>query len=175
MTYILAYIELFNEKTNAALGLTTETEVANREKGYILSDKTPAADVDLETPRHLSKQEFGRRLYRIMTEKGLRQSELARRADLPRNNVSSYVRGLSYPSRMSLVKIAKAVGVEPDVLLPNYTESAIRSEETPDLSFKTSMGDPGMSWLVVNRQVSTAIGVQILGLLEKDRADAGSK
>jgi transcriptional regulator with XRE-family HTH domain len=149
--------------------------VAKNEKGYILSDRTPAAYSDLETPRHLSKQEFGRRIYRIMTEKGLRQSELARRADLPRNNVSSYVRGLSYPSRMSLVKLAKALGVEPDILLPNYNESAIRSEETPDLALRSSMAEPGMSWLVVNRQVSTAIGVEILGLLEKDRADAGRK
>lgn len=149
--------------------------MSNREKGYILSDKTPAADDDLETPRHLSKQEFGRRLYRIMTEKGLRQSELARRADLPRNNVSSYVRGLSYPSRMSLVKMAKALGVEADILLPNHTESAIRSEESPDLSLKSSMAEPGMSWLIVNRQVSTSTGVRILNLLEEDRAGGKNK
>lgn len=148
--------------------------MAKREKGYILSDKVPATDGDLETPRHLSKQEFGRRLLSLMLAKGLRQSELARRADLPRNNVSSYVRGLSYPSHMSLTKLAKALGTKPDVLLPNYTEAAIRDEAAPDVSLKSSMAEPGISWLIVNRRVSTSIGVQIVSLLEEDRI-AGQK
>src|SRR3954468_6069716 len=100
-----------------------------------------------DAPRHLSKQEFGKRLSRLMVEKGYHHAELARRAGLPRNNISTYVNGRSYPSQQSLAAIARVLGVEPDELLPNRLEMAIRGEQMPDLSMKTAFGDPARSWL----------------------------
>jgi DNA-binding transcriptional regulator LsrR (DeoR family) len=44
------------------------------------------------TPKHLHNQEFGRRLYQHVMAKGWTQSELARRADLKRDSVSTYIR-----------------------------------------------------------------------------------
>lgn len=55
--------------------------------------------------------DWGRRLLRLMLRRGMRQSELARRAGMPRNNVSTYVNGRSYPTPLNLQRLALALGV----------------------------------------------------------------
>src|SRR6185295_1530438 len=129
---------------------TREPNMARTQKHHIMSD-APNNAVTADAPRHLSKQEFGRKLHKLMLEKGMHHAELARRADLPRNNISTYINGRSYPTEQSLNKLAKALGVRPDELLPNRAEMAIRGEQMPDLSMKSSIADPGLSWLVINR------------------------
>jgi len=104
-----------------------------------------------------------------MLKKGMHHAELARRADLPRNNISTYINGRSYPTEQSLAKLAKALGTTSDELLPNRAEMAIRGESQPDLSMKSSVADPGKAWLVVNRLVSTRLAAEIMVLLEKER------
>ena len=106
-----------------------------------------------------------------MLAKGLHHSELARRADLPRNNISTYVNGRSYPTEQSLLKLAQALGTTPDALLPNRAEMAIRSERAPDLSLRSSVADPSKSWLEVNRLVSTHLGAKIMLMLEEERLE----
>jgi len=140
-----------------------------RNKMAVTSD-APGNRVTEDAPRHLSKQEFGRKLHKLMLEKGMHHAELARRADLPRNNISTYINGRSYPTEQSLNKLAKALGVRPDELLPNRAEMAIRGEQMPDLSMKTSIADPGQSWLIINRLVPTALAARIITMLEEERA-----
>ena len=140
-----------------------------RNKMAVTSD-APGNRVTEDAPRHLSKQEFGRKLHKLMLEKGMHHAELARRADLPRNNISTYINGRSYPTEQSLNKLAKALGVRPDKLLPNRAEMAIRGEQMPDLSMKTSIADPGQSWLIINRLVPTALAARIITMLEEERA-----
>lgn len=118
-------------------------------------------------PKHLTKQEFGRRLYKLMLEQGWNQSELARRSKLPRDSISVYINGKSLPTAASLQKLANALGKEPVDLLPNAAESAIR-DDIPPMSLNVSGGDPTKSWLTVNRLVSTAVAVKILDLLNAD-------
>src|SRR3546814_4094336 len=48
---------------------------------------------NLLTPRHLTKQEFGRRLYQLMLAKNWSQADLARRAELGRDSISTYING----------------------------------------------------------------------------------
>ena len=84
------------------------------------------------TPRHLTKQEFGRRIYSLMLKKGMRQSDLARAADLPRDSISVYIRGRSLPTPLSLQKLAGALGVKAEDLLPNHVETAIDAD-APEL------------------------------------------
>lgn len=153
--------------------------MARKERGYILSDKAPAVtedgSVDTTVPRHLSKQEFARRLQTLLVAKGWHNAKLAKRAGFGRNSITSYLKGYNYPSRINLEKMAKALGVKAEELLPNITKEAIADEELPDLSLKSSIAEPGMSWLIVNRHVPTAVGAQIVTLLEQARLDAKRK
>lgn len=121
------------------------------------------------TPKHLTKQQFGKRLYRLMVDKGWTQSELARRADLPRDAISVYVRGKSLPTPQSLTKLAAALSVSEVQLLPNHAESAI-DEDNPSFEMKASPNSPNVVWLRVNRLVTMQTAVQIAGLLNADKA-----
>ncbi|WP_316397298.1 helix-turn-helix transcriptional regulator [Bradyrhizobium sp. 33ap4] len=132
------------------------------------SNKPPKSTL---IPKQLTKDEFARRLYKLMMEKGWRQAEFARRAGLPRNAISVYLRAASLPSPENLKKIADALKIDPEVLLPNYAQSAIE-QDNPELEMRVSPANPQKAWLRINRLVSTSIAVQILELLQKD--DAGS-
>ena len=126
--------------------------------------------VDDETPKHLSKQEFARRLYAKMLSKRLIQADLARMTGLSRNNISTYMRGQCYPTQSSLELLAQALECSTDELLPNLREAAIRGEAMPDMSLKASVADPGRSWLTVNRLVTTSVALKIMTMLDEDRA-----
>jgi transcriptional regulator with XRE-family HTH domain len=121
-------------------------------------------------PKHLAKDEFARRLYKLMIDKGWRQADLARHAGLPRNAISVYLRGASLPNRESTKALAKAFDMEPDVLLPNFTESAI-DRDNPEIDFRVSPADPKKAWLRVNRLVMTSTALKIMALLDDDNAN----
>lgn len=126
-------------------------------------------------PKHLTKQEFARRLYQLMLSKGWHQAELARQAsnaapdgvEVSRDNVSTYIRGTSLPSPPKVAALAAAFGIEPQALLPNYTESAI-DEDSPSFEMKASDGEPGRAWVRVNRLVTFDTATKIAALLQDD-------
>lgn len=136
---------------------------------HITDDQTPAAPV----PKHLTKQEFGNRLYSLMLGKGWNQSELAKRADMGRAAISTYIRGRSIPTPQSVERLAKALGVSSSYLLPNIVESAI-DEDTPSFEMKVSTSALGTAWLRVNRAVSLTTAVKIAELLEADPLQGGA-
>lgn len=124
------------------------------------------------TPSHMTKQQFAKRLYRLMLAKGWSQSELGRQSGLARDAVSVYIRGKSLPTPQSLKMLASALGVTEIELLPNHAESAI-DQDIPAFEMKVSPGSPNIAWLRVNRLVSVSTAVRIADILEKDRvADA---
>lgn len=133
--------------------------------GVVADTQTPTG----LTPKHLSKQEFGRRLYNLMLAKGWHQSELARQSGLPRDRISTYVRGQTMPTPANVQALARALGVEAEAILPNHLMSAI-DEDNPALEIKASPGAPGLAWLRVNRLVTLATAVRIADLLENDHA-----
>lgn len=141
--------------------------MARKSRPHVVNDVQPEAPGDTLAPRHLSKQEFGRRLYRMLLDRGWRQSELARRAGIQRDSVSVYVRGRSFPTPLNLAKMAAALGVKPEDILPNQTESAI-AEDEPDFELKVSPGDPTRAWVRLNRLVSLDTAVQIAALVQAD-------
>lgn len=132
-----------------------------------IGDSTIGNDDDVLAPKYLTKEQFGRRVYKLMIAKNWRQSELARRADLGRDAVSTYVTGRSYPSPQNLEKLAKALGVAPEELLPNVAQEAIQHDR-PDFELKTSAGDPTKAWLKIDRMVSLATAVKIAELIQAD-------
>jgi transcriptional regulator with XRE-family HTH domain len=119
------------------------------------------------SPRHLTKQEFGKRLYALMTKKTWTQSELGRAAGLGRDSISTYIRGRSMPSPKGLKKLAVALGVEVEELLPNSFEAAL-DNEIPAIELKMSQSDPETAWLRVNRAVSMETALQVLELIKRD-------
>ena len=126
------------------------------------------------TPKHLTKQEFAQRLHRLMMQKGWRQSDLARRADLPRDSISVYIRGKSVPTPQSIDKLALALGVTPEELFPNYVESAI-DNDVPEMEMKVSPNAPHIAWLRVNRYVTVEVANEIMGLLINDKPVVATK
>lgn len=142
----------------------------NRRPITVVNDaKADPADRSL-APRHLTKEEFGRRLHRLLLDRGWRQSELARRAGIQRDSVSNYVRGRAFPSQLNLSKMAQAFGVSADDILPNYTEMVIQ-DATPDFDLKVNPGDPSRAWVRLNRLMSFDIAVQIAALVQADAAN----
>lgn len=140
--------------------------MARRVRTHVLTDA--ASDVAL-APKHLTKQEFGKRSYNLMVRKGWHQSELARQSGLPRDSISVYVRGRSLPTPTSLTQLADALGVKPEELLPNHVESAIDADN-PAMEFRVSPNAPGVAWLRVNRLVTTTTALKIMEMLNDDHA-----
>uniref|UniRef100_A0A7C1NX76 Helix-turn-helix domain-containing protein n=1 Tax=Agrobacterium albertimagni TaxID=147266 RepID=A0A7C1NX76_9HYPH len=103
------------------------------------------------------KDAFGRHVYKLMLAKGLNQSELARLAGLERNRISAYVRGLALPTGLSLTKLAKALGVDPNDLLPD----ARLSDSPPPVSVIFSP-DHSKVRITVDTWLPTAIGTEII-------------
>lgn len=146
--------------------------MARKSRTHISASDTPpkgAWRLDAAPPRHLSKDEFGRRLYQLLINKGWRQSDLARASGVLRDSVSSYVRGRSLPSPQNLHKIAEALGVKPEDLLPNYLEGAIEDDE-PSFEMKVSPGDPSTSWVRLNQRLPSDVAAQIAMLVHSHAA-----
>jgi transcriptional regulator with XRE-family HTH domain len=118
-------------------------------------------------PKQLTKQQFGKRLYQLMLSRGWNQSELARQADLPRDSISTYVRGVAFPTPKSLKALATAFGVQMTDILPNAVESPT-DEDHPSFELKVSPSAPSTAWLRVNRLVSLSTATKIAQLVEAD-------
>ncbi|MFY7925556.1 MAG: helix-turn-helix domain-containing protein [Aquidulcibacter sp.] len=118
-------------------------------------------------PKHLTKQEFGKRLYKLMLSRGWHQSELARQSGLPRDSISVYVRGKSLPTPTSVAALSRALGVGAEELLPNHLEGAI-DEDQPSLEIRVSTNSSDVAWIRLNRAVSVKTALKIAELLEND-------
>jgi transcriptional regulator with XRE-family HTH domain len=119
-------------------------------------------------PRELSKHEFGRKLMALMLDKGWNQSELARRSKVGRDAVSTYIRGVSFPEPVNLQKLAVALGLTTEQLLPNVTIRGIASDPSPAFEIKQAAGgDPSRVWLRVNRIVSFDQAAAIVAILKE--------
>lgn len=118
-------------------------------------------------PKHLTKQDFARRLNALMRDKGWWAAELARQTELPRDSISTYLQGKSLPHPRSLTKLAEALGVSEQTLLPNHAEAAI-ADDTPSLSVRASPGSPDKAWLVVNRLVTLKTATKVVEIISND-------
>lgn len=133
---------------------------------YITSRSAPGPDstVDL-SQKVLTKQEFGKRLFALMLEKGMNQSDLARAAKLGRDSISTYVRGRSAPSPQNLDKLCAALSVAPDELYPNYAANAAAIEE-PVLQLKQVNDGTDKMWLHINMKVDAQKAIEVMQILK---------
>ena len=141
--------------------------MASYRRTYVLDDSLARSGLAL---KHLTRKQFGQRLYTLMLQKGWTQAELARQADILRDSVSNYIRGNNFPEPVNLEKLAKALGVSSDELLPNITEAAIEMEQSPSLEVKSVPERPDEMLIRVNRIVKIGTVGKIIELLEADNA-----
>jgi len=114
------------------------------------------------------RKEFGRKVQVLMLKKGWNQSELARRADMGRDNVSGYIRGKNIPNSKHLKKLAEALDVQPDDLYPGLIASLV--DETPKFEFKSLNNAPGKVMLRISQVVSEDVAIQVIAILRKEAA-----
>lgn len=107
---------------------------------------------------------------RLLDSKGWIQADLARATGLPKDSISTYVRGVALPTPRSLKKLAEQLDVDPVDLLPNATQNAIENDK-PSLEIRTSASAPNVAWLQVNRLVTLRTATAVAELLAQDVAD----
>ena len=134
-----------------------------RETRHLLPPSSAHGSED--EPKMLTKQEFGRRLHALLVHKGWNQSELARRAGIGRDAVSTYVRGRSFPEPHTLKALARALDTEPGALLPNAVADGIVREPNPALEIRQASGHVGHCWVRLNRLVTTDQAMRLMQIL----------
>lgn len=123
--------------------------------------------------RELLKAEFATRLGRLMSEKGWSQSDRARHASqfLPkgeefrRDNVHVYLNQLALPRPKQRDALAKALGVDPEELLPGEGHT----KNNMPVAMRAIPDEPGMAWLSVDKKVTMRTALAVLALLEDVR------
>lgn len=125
-----------------------------------VTDANPAAPAAI-------RKEVGQRIYRAMIKRGWSQAELARQSGMARNNVSTYIRGAKMPTRESAEKLARALGVHVNELVPSAATGEL-DEVISGPAFAMTEVAPGVVMLRINRRARLATAVQIADLLQRD-------
>lgn len=118
------------------------------------------------SPKDLTKEEFGQRLYQRLISKGWNQSDLAKHAGISRDAVSTYVRGASFPSDDNLAKLATALGIPQNELLPN-ANSEVPPHDGSELEFKVCPTNPDLTYVRFKRLLPTDLALQIFHLIRE--------
>jgi transcriptional regulator with XRE-family HTH domain len=126
----------------------------------------PSPDFDATfAPDEAVRREFAKRLQAAILERGWTQSELARRAGINRDNVSGYIRGQNRPGPTMLKKMADALGVASDKLMPM---AAVQSVDKAIPAFQmVQLGDgTDRVWLRINQAVTWPQFLRIAQILK---------
>lgn len=132
------------------------------------------APLSPDIPSDAVKQEFARRLQRAMVKKGWTQSELARQAarfapnkQMIRDNISKYIRAKVLPGPLHLAALCKALGMEPDELLPTRGMPSAGGHDRPP--FDMRFLEDGNAWLRINMAVPQSVALKIAELLQSGK------
>lgn len=119
------------------------------------------------------KREFGQRLRKLLVDRGMSQTDLAREAarhtpdkSFGRDLVSSYISGRYIPNPINLAAMAKALDTTPDELLPQSNNLPRRGETTPPLDIRVLGADRAS--LRVNQVVSLSVALKVAQLINDD-------
>lgn len=120
-----------------------------------------------------ARHEFARRLQTAMIEKGMNQSDLARRMQelipderVERDTISTYIRAIAKPSPRKLVVMAQILGKRVEELLPvDILPVAARKPDVVPKREMKDMGD-GNVWISINQAVDFERALKIMELLK---------
>ena len=136
-----------------------------KRRTVFLSD---AGSSDKLSRKHTTRKDFAKRLFHLLGEKEWNQSDLAREAGINRDSVSRYIRAQNLPDLVNLKKMADALGVEQNDLLPNFDMQAIEdSDDEVAFEIRALNDDPSQSLLRFNRILPTSVALKIAGMLEE--------
>ena len=122
----------------------------------------------------IEKKEFGRRLYQLLRDKDLSQSDVAqelfgretdargRSVASKRDLVSKWVRGVAIPGPKNLHRLAKLLEVDAVMLAPGH--GLVVDRRLPDFSM-SAQGDQMV--LVVNQVVRPDQALRIMQILQE--------
>lgn len=91
------------------------------------------------------REDLGRTLQHLSTLRGWTQAELARRANLSKQLVSSYWTGRSWPSPLNAGKLAHALGVTRAELVPSQAIGAMTGGGEPKMRTELVSDRPGFT------------------------------
>lgn len=137
---------------------------------------TSTGSNELATPENTQAEmkAFGGRIARLMAEKQWNQSDLADKAGLGRDSISTYIRGLVLPSPSSLRKIAAALEVEPSELISSGVAGSLAQRMTgaPILTIEAAADHPGMARIHILQTVTLKLATEIMSLLHATAPDS---
>ena len=103
-----------------------------------------------------------------MSSRELRPSEVARRAGIGRDSLSLYMNAKTLPTAVSLRKIADALGISAEELMPGTGERGPDRLIAPEFEMTALSNNAELSWLRINKLVSTGCAMQVIQLLIED-------
>ena len=133
---------------------------------------------DQDLSDNLTMQTFSKQLHRLLLEKQMSQSDLARTVwgtttdsrgyKVAKNwdRISAYLAGRSLPDQRNLLRIAKALGVEPETLAPEKA-GALEERDNPEIAMTVLAGHTDMVHLRVNKLVPLSLAAEVISLLSK--------
>jgi len=113
------------------------------------------------------RRAFGRQLQRLMLAKGWNQSDLARRAGVGRDAISTYINGRSVPEPLNRQKIADALGVSVEELVADPFLATASGQ--PGVTVRQAE-ELGMVYLTIHRAIPMAIAAEIIDRLKSAQA-----
>lgn len=111
------------------------------------------------------KAAFAQRLVAVMRERGWTQSELARRARIGRDNVSGYIRGKNLPGPAILNRLAVALAVGPEELIPVAAHDLPSTTKRNGFTLRHLTDDGNRVWLQVEQTLPWDQAEAILRIL----------
>jgi transcriptional regulator with XRE-family HTH domain len=118
------------------------------------------------------KREFANRLTSAMLNRGWNQSELARRSQIGRDNVSGYIRGHNLPNSKHLAKISEALNVPATWLLGGATGErfpAMSEDAKPVMKLEQLPDQEGKMRLTLRQDVPEDVAYQIAAIIRKSK------
>jgi len=129
------------------------------------------------------RKDFSRLLYRFMMAKNWNQSKLAMetfgdtedgrgyKVAKGRDLVSKYLRGVTFPDNKTLVKLAKALGIEASELLPASLKALIMRDD--NVSMMQPLGN-GLTRIAFNQITTNEAATKIYAILSEAEATANT-
>ena len=110
------------------------------------------------------REDLARKLRLALHAREWNQSDLARAANLPRELISTYVRGTSFPTSRSLRRLADALQMKIEDLAPQAP--GLFQWEPPPAMEITGLAN-GMARIMVNTVVPIGVALEIGRLIER--------
>lgn len=144
------------------------TSANNKKSGGLVADDIRTTGV---RARQQAKQALARKIRMRLLELNMTPAELARKAGLSRDNVSTYMRASSLPSTESLALLAHGLGLKPEDLLPTRLDTTYSDPDRPTIELTATPSQPGKAWLRIDQLVSTHTATKIIELLQSETAN----